>query len=205
MGLHEEVSKLDGGREVIINDAITEFFNDEMTKIEDGTLILPKPSSVGVKIEMVSWDIQPISRQDGILGSVFLVGICKLDNAHYGAFWTPPTAELPKAMSYVEEIILTNGVINGDLTSISTTRPIYNLEEWTMISRFFNDNNIFEVNRIFEWTMNHMTADQLSAKMKDMDWFNRTQSRIKQLGRKPLSASEAAASMVGGMKIPFKK
>ena len=207
MGVHEEISKRDGGKEVIINDAVTEFFNEEMTKIESGEIVLPTPSSSGVKVTMTSWEIMPIQRQDGVHGSVFLVGMCKLDNTHYGAFWTPPTVELPKPMAYVEEVILTTGIVNGDTTDIQTTRPIYNMEEWTLISTFFNENNIFEVNRIFDWTMGHMSADQLSAKMKDMDWFKRTQSRINQLGRTPLTPREAANAIKtqNELVIPFKK
>lgn len=82
---------------------------------------------------MVSNEVIPIPESNCVV-----VALCKLDDQHYAAIY-----DIVSRRGHVEYAHVRH---TGSVTF--EFRPIYNDTEWSVVSNFFNNNNVFELARI---------------------------------------------------------
>ena len=102
MGIEKEIIKYKDGAERTSEEGINEFLDDEIKTLSEK---LDKSSAKSLKemhIRMVSDDIHITDTGEGPL---MLVGIAKLDDNYYGAFFNPATRK-----QYVEELDIKLGM-----------------------------------------------------------------------------------------------
>lgn len=185
-----ELYKIQGGKEVTVDEAVTEFLNSEIETFKEKLDITQaSEKSIGTMgFKLLSDDIQIVYGKND-LGNPFpilLVAIVKLDDKVYGAFYNPKEKK-----RYAEEIT-TNYTLN-----ITNSRLIEDQNEWLIVSNYFNLNNVFEKNRIVDWYIQHRNeqAKELEDVIRKMEWFKKAAAHQKQKGKKELTPQEVISFM----------
>lgn len=185
-----ELYKIQGGKEVTVDEAVTEFLNSEIETFKEKLDISQaSEKSIGTMgFKLLSDDIQIVYGKND-LGNPFpilLVAIVKLDDKVYGAFYNPKEKK-----RYAEEIT-TNYTLN-----ITNSRLIEDQNEWLIVSNYFNLNNVFEKNRIVDWYIQHRNeqAKELEDVIRKMEWFKKAAAHQKQKGKKELTPQEVISFM----------
>jgi hypothetical protein len=180
-----DLYKIQNGKEVTVDEAVTEFLNSEIeTFREKLDISQASEKSIGTMgFKLLSDDIQIVYGKND-LGNPFpilLVAIVKLDDKVYGAFYNPREKK-----RYAEEITI-NYALN-----ITNSRLIEDQNEWLIVSNYFNLNNVFEKNRIVDWYIQHRNeqAKELQDVIRKMEWFKKAASHQKQKGQKELTPQE---------------
>lgn len=103
-------------------------------------------------ITMVTDQISVFVNEYGQQTPMLIVAICKLDSTEYAALFDTTTGK-----AYSVEVVRENGIIKffKDLDGIGQD------EEWGVVTTFFQQNNVFEQNRIRTWLWNTKTSASL--------------------------------------------
>lgn len=162
-----------------IDEAVKEFLDNEIESIKEK--IDPKVGArfSDVNIRIVSWDIKPIHR------NLYLVAIAKMDDKHYGAFYSPNRPPFPPD-GYAEEIRVTPGT----LTMVGEPRLIHDIEEWQFVTAFFNTHNVFESQRIFNWALQVKQGQDMREVVKKLPWFEKVSKD------RGITAEEVASAII---------
>ena len=87
-----------------------------------------------------------------------------------------------------------------------TTRFIVDRAEYDVICQYFLSQNIFEVQRIMNWTLSYMRSNQdLVKTASKMIWLDPVNARLRQLNRKELTPEEIALRAIRNNPCPSDK
>ena len=161
-----------------ILESVNEFLDDEMKNIKSKIDAKVGARFTDTNIRMVSWDITPIN------DNLFLIGIAKMDDKHYGAFYSPNRPPL-NPEGYIEELHLTPGTLQ-----MKGSYLIHDFEEWQFVSAFFNSHNIFESQRIFNWALQLKQGEEVRDAVKKLPWFEKVSKN------KVVTAEEVASAIL---------
>jgi len=185
MGNEKDYIRYDGGKEKTVQEAVDEFLDEEAETIID-KIDKSQAGSIGqMNIKMVSEEITPL---DSPVEPMLLLGIAKLDNKHYGAIF-----RLISHKAAIEELH-----VNATLTEIKSSRLIEDPTEWSVLSKFFMDNHVFEMNRIINWAFSCMANDKKSLieSIKRLPWLDKVNRNLKAKYKRPLTPEEIAVEAI---------
>ena len=113
--------------------------------LDEQMAIFPSGNQVGkakkgVPIKLISCDLEFL-HVNGVNTGKIICGLAEVDGIKYLAFFDPISLT-----GYVEEVHISPA--NMDIFSLQI---IQNPEEWAVLSSFFNENNVWELKRVYNW------------------------------------------------------
>lgn len=187
MGVEKDIIKYKDGKDLTSTEAINEYLDDEIETLNEKLDRAQAKSLDQMHIRLVSDEISITNTEEGPL---MIVGIAKLDDNYYGAFFNPYTKK-----QYVEELDIKSGK-SPDPSNIRGSRMIMDPTEWHTLAEFFISNHIFEMARIINWVLECKTNEDLRDRVKKMIWMEKVNKDLESKGRKPLTPDEVARKIL---------
>jgi hypothetical protein len=131
-------------REGIIIEELT------ATEVDLGAI---KSTYSTTKIEMITDDIEIFRNHQGVDTPILILARAKMEGGEYAALFDTNTK-----MGYVVAVVRVNGIIK----EFKDIDGLWSDEEWAVINEFFQQNNVFATNRIFQWTWNSSLNPKLN-------------------------------------------
>jgi len=104
------------------------------------------------KIEMITDDVEIFRNHSGQETPFLLLARAKMDNNEYAALFDTKTKQ-----GHIVELVRSNGIVK----EVRDLDGLFSDEEWAVMNEFFQQNKVFESNRIFRWTMNSAVNKKL--------------------------------------------
>lgn len=175
--------KVVGGKKYAIQEAVDEFFDEELPTIREK--LDPKQatesslSTMGFKL--ITNRPQILDGRDPYTDEhipIILVAIAKLDDKYYGAYYNP--AYNTKA---AEELILDRN------KNVVSSIVIENQQEWLVVCNWFNLNNVYEKAGLMNWYLAYRVgkAKKLTEHIAKAEWYKKASSFRKQHHLKELT------------------
>jgi len=187
MSVKKDFVKLDGGKEKTDLASITEFLNEEA---EDITSKIDKAQGQSISqmnIKIVCDEIDVSETEEGPL---FIVSIAKLDDKYYGAFYN-----VNAQLQYAEELYIRHGK-SPTPGNIASSFLIEDPTEWEVICEFFIKEHVFEMARLFNWTVQAKANEDIRDNVRKLVWYEKVSKDLKAKGKKELTPEEVAQKML---------
>jgi len=174
---------------------LEEFLNDEADNIIKKTDINSFNESAisQMNIKLVSEDIQLLVTTDPITKKKvehYIIGIVKLDNVFYAGIFT--SNEQGKSKRRVER-----ATVDAHY-NVTNLYFIVDLQEWALISNYFNSRNLFEARRVMDWVISYaysLNDPALKNKIESAQWFKVANQTAKRRYEKELTAEEIISKL----------